>query len=229
MTGLRPNHTRVWENRTHFREHHPDLVTLPQLFQQAGYFVARVGKLYHYGVPGQIGTAGLDDVDSWQQVVNPRGRDVADEELIYTIRPDAKGSARFGGTLSWLAAKGNDSEQTDGIGAAAATELLETHRDKPFFLAVGFYRPHTPYVAPRKYFDLYPTNSIELPQVPEDVKDRFPAAAITTKPEEAAMTDTERRDAGILCLDHLHGCTIGALARCAQTSRTGRADDRRVF
>ena len=116
LTGLRPDTTRVYENATQFRKNVPDAQSLPQTFQKAGYSVARVGKLYHYGVPGQIGTDGLDDPPSWQQVVNPRGRDKDDEEkdLIFTLNPMGKGSARFGGTLSWLAADGTDAEQTDG-------------------------------------------------------------------------------------------------------------------
>ncbi|MBX6315943.1 MAG: sulfatase [Isosphaeraceae bacterium] len=189
MTGRRPDTTGVLENQTHFRKKLPDVVTLPQLFRQHGYYVARVGKIYHYGVPTQIGTDGLDDPPSWQEVVNPRGRDKDDEPQIFSIKP----GSGFGATLSWLAAEGTDAEQTDGKGAEAATRLLEQHAHEPFFLAVGFYRPHTPYVAPKKYFAMYPLDRVTL--VTEPGREGVPAPALTVNPPNYGISADLQRQA----------------------------------
>lgn len=234
LTGRRPNVTQIRSNpragqfstdykpTPHFREFLPDTVTLPQLFRQQGYFVARVGKLYHYGVPGQIGTSGLDDVASWEYFVNPAGRDKAEENRIFTLTPGS-----YGGTLSWLAAEGTDSEQTDGLGATAAISLLEQKRDKPFFLAVGFYRPHTPYVAPKKYFDLYPLDTIALPALSADDQTRKPEAAYgSARKEQETLTDRQRREAiqaywaATTFMDAQVGRVLSALDRLGFASNT---------
>jgi uncharacterized sulfatase len=173
MTGLRPDVTRVYDLDRHFRDELPDVLTLPQLFRQHGAWAGRVGKIYHYNVPNGIGTSGLDDPKSWDHVVNPKGRDVTDEALIVNPTPERPISA----ALSWLAAAGTDEEQTDGMIATEAIALLRARKGKPFFLGVGFFRPHTPYVAPRKYFDLYPIERIQLPVAPENDRADIPAAA----------------------------------------------------
>jgi uncharacterized sulfatase len=196
LTGLRPDTLRVYENATQFRKNVPDAQSLPQTFRKAGYTVARVGKLYHYGVPAQIGTEGLDDPSSWERTVNPRGRDKDDEDKIFTLNPTAKGAARFGATLSWLAAEGMDEEQTDGKIALEAARLLRQYADRPFFVACGFFRPHTPYVAPKRYFDRHPLDTIGLPAVPAGHRRSAPAPAFgSSKKEQEAMTDDLRRQA----------------------------------
>ncbi|MFO0850119.1 MAG: sulfatase [Gemmataceae bacterium] len=226
LTGLRPDTLRVYENATQFRKHKPDAQTLPQTFRKAGYTVARVGKLYHYGVPGQIGTDGLDDPPSWDAAVNPRGRDKDDEaaDLIFTLNPAAKGSARFGGTLSWLASAGDGPTHTDGLIAAETVKLLETHGDRPFFLACGFFRPHTPYVAPKAYFDLFPPDKFALPDRSEPRHP--PAAYASAHRNQDDMTDALRRQAlqayhaSTTFMDTQVGAVLDALDRLKLADRT---------
>lgn len=173
MTGLRPDEIKVYDLDAHFRDTVPDVITLSQQFKNAGWFSARVGKIYHYNVPASIGTDGFDDAPSWELTVNPAGRDKDEEHLIYNAEPHRK----ISGALSWLAAEGADEEQTDGMIATEAIKLMQAKQDEPFFLGVGFFRPHTPFVAPKKYFDLYPLEDIRLPYAPADDRDDIPTAA----------------------------------------------------
>ncbi len=181
MTGLRPDTTRVFNLSYRFRTGIPDVVTLPQAFMNSGYYAARVGKIYHYGNPGDIGTSGLDDAPSWNHVVNPAGRDKTALEPEIVNHTPKRG---LGSAMSYLSDKeGRDEEHTDGKVATEAIKLLEQQKDKPFFLAAGFYKPHTPYVAPKKYFDLYPMDKIRLPQEPADFAKSVPKAALgSTQP-----------------------------------------------
>jgi uncharacterized sulfatase len=222
LTGLRPDTTTVYDNAKHFRSVVPDVVTLPQLFMNNGYYVARVGKLYHYGVPTQIGTSGMDDPVSWHDVINPKGRDVADEDKIFSIT----GKKSFGGTLSWLAADGTDDEQTDGMGAAEAIKILETRKNEPFFLAVGFYRPHTPYVAPKDYFEHYPLDKISLFPNPEEDRKDIPAAALHIKEPNYGLSETKQKEAkqayfaAIEFMDAQVGKLLAALERLQLSDNT---------
>lgn len=224
LTGLRPDQLRVYENGTQFRKNLPDVQTLPQTFRKAGYYVARVGKLYHYGVPAQIGTDGLDDPPSWEHVVNPKGHDKKSEAegKIHSLVP-----GQYGGTLSWLADEGEDHEQTDGIGALETVKLLEANKDRPFFIACGFYRPHTPYVAPKKWFDLYPTDTLKLPFVPQGHWDQHPKMAFGSyKKEQDQLTDDLRRvvlqayHASTSFMDAQVGVVLNALERLNLKDRT---------
>ncbi|MEO1617165.1 MAG: sulfatase [Planctomycetota bacterium] len=173
MTGMRPDKIRVYDLDRHFRDEVPDVITLPQNFQRAGYESVRVGKVYHYNVPASIGTNGFDDAPSWDRRINPKGRDKTDEALVINAEPHRKISA----ALSWLEADGTDEEQTDGMITSEAIKVLKESREKPLFLAVGFFRPHTPYIAPKRYFDLYPVDDMRLPFAPKDDRDDIPVAA----------------------------------------------------
>ena len=173
MTGLRPDTIKVYDLDRHFRDELPNVVTLSQTFMCNGWWAGRVGKIYHYNVPASIGTDGFDDPLSWQETVNPKGRDKTDEALIFNAEPHRKISA----ALSWLAADGADEEQTDGMVATEAIKMMQSKRDQPFFLGVGFFRPHTPYVAPRKYFEMYPLKDMRLPYAPKGDRDDIPTAA----------------------------------------------------
>ncbi|MFO0945182.1 MAG: sulfatase [Planctomycetota bacterium] len=194
MTGLRPDRTQIFDLRKDFRKTSlPDVVTLPQLFLKNGYFVARVGKIFHYGNPGDIGTDGLDDPASWQTRVNPRGRDKEEEHLLTNHTP----KRGLGSSLSFLAAEGTDEEQTDGKVAAETIRLLRENKDRNFFIAAGFYRPHCPYIAPKGYFDHYPMESIQLPKEPADHVAKIPSAALSSVQPypHFGVTETQAREA----------------------------------
>lgn len=174
MTGLYPRQTGVMHHQQRFRDYLPDVTTIPQHFMAHGYTAARVGKLYHYDNPRDIGTDGHDDIASWETRINPRGIDKDIEPEIITLE-----AGKYGGTMSWLAGPGEDEDHTDGLVATESIKLLRQYAEskQPFFLGVGFYKPHTPYVAPAKYWDLYDRDSIVVPEVPEGYLETLPPYA----------------------------------------------------
>lgn len=213
MTGMRPDSTKVLENQTKFRSVHPDVVTLPQAFRQNGYVATRIGKMYHYGVPAQIGTDGVDDPASWDRTINPKGRDKTDEARVINLVPANK---NIGGSLSYFTCEGTDEEQTDALIANEAVKILEEKREKPFFLAVGFFRPHVPCVATKEYLDLYPTSSIALPAA--DVEGR-PELAYSVKPPHYGVDAPKLKEmiqhyyASVTLMDKQVGKLLDALDR----------------
>ncbi|MBM4087977.1 MAG: sulfatase [Planctomycetes bacterium] len=227
LTGLYPNSTGILANAQIFRQTIPAHASLPQAFRRAGYFAARIGKLYHYNVPNSVGTNGHDDPASWELELNPAGVDRLEEQPhIFSLRPGS-----FGGTLSWYASPRGDADHTDGLHAADAEWVLERcarRKDRPFFLAVGFFRPHTPYVAPKvPYFGWYPADEMPLVEnVKEDQAD-MPAAALGSyKTEQDALTDELRRQcvqayyASISFMDAQVGRVVDALQRLGLADNT---------
>ena len=189
LSGLRPDSTRVYDNGVHFRTAAPDIATLPEHFRRNGYTTAGIGKLFHDGVPK--GGEPLTDPQSWDFVLPAHGRENEEIEKIHSLI-----SGRVGGTVSWLADDGNPAELTDAVRTTEAIRWLSEYRDsKPFFLAVGFYRPHTPYVAPVSFFDAHPIDRVELFGRPFEDRDDIPLAALHDKREQLFMTDQQRREA----------------------------------
>lgn len=219
LTGLYPNSTGIFANALIFRQSIPDQPSLPQVFRQNGYLAVRIGKLFHYHVPKSIGTNGHDDPASWEIEMNPAGVDRTEEESkIFSLTP-----GQFGGTLSWYASPKSDAEHTDGKNASDAEWVLERcakDRSRPFFLAVGFFRPHTPYVSPEPYFKKYNESEMRVVQgVAEDQADLPKAALGSYKKEQDKLTDELRRKclqayyASISFMDAQVGRVVNALDR----------------
>lgn len=178
LSGLRPARNGVVDNGGHLRDHHPDLVTLPQYFKQHGYHTVGLGKIFH---------PGYDDEPSWsephwdppQPAYGPEGLKVLAELEAEADRKAAAGGKRpkhiIG--LPWEVADCADEALTDGGTATKAIETLQRLGDRPFFLAVGFLRPHLPLAAPRKYWDLYPPETVRLTPYPIPPQDA-PACAL---------------------------------------------------
>lgn len=226
LTGLYPNSTGILGNAQIFRQTIPRQQSLPQVFRNAGYFAGRIGKMYHYNVPRSIGTNGHDDPGSWELELNPAGVDrLQEESSIFSLTP-----GQFGASLSWYASPKEDVFHTDALMAEDAEWVLERcarRKDRPFFLGVGFFRPHTPYVSPQKYFDLYAENEMSVVQdVAEDRKD-IPAPALASgKKEQDQMTDGQRRQArqayyaSISFMDAQVGRIVAALDRLELSDNT---------
>lgn len=189
LTGLRPDRTGILDNSTHFRRRNPAVVTLPQLFRQQGYFTASLGKVFHRGLTMEDLRPDMDDPKSW---------DVARYFQATPTGLMGEGRNLTGGRLAWcrwLAADGSDEDQPDGQIAREAVRLLETHRDRPFFLAVGFHKPHDPFIAPRRYFEPYPLDGLQLSRDPvRQTADPPLAIPKGMKAEFDRFTDRERRE-----------------------------------
>lgn len=160
----------------------PDRKSLPQLFKENGYYTARVSKIYHMGVPIDIetGSDGTDDEASWTERFNSQGPEwtaVGEAELVQG-NPDGSIERKGGNVMTIVKAEGDDQVHADGKTAEKACELIRAHKDEPFFLAVGFVRPHVPFVAPKKYFENYPWENIVMPDVIEGDWDDIPERGI---------------------------------------------------
>ena len=140
LTGLRPDTVGVYDNFANFRDTVPEVVTLPQHFKAHGYHTRSVGKIEH-------GAAAWEDALSWSAPIWRQRWKPLDKRT----------------SPSWQALDVADDELDDGKIAKAATEIMKKIKDDQFFLAVGFNKPHLPFYAPSKYFDLYTTQGFKIP------------------------------------------------------------------
>lgn len=155
LTGRRPDTIRVWDLATHFRVALPDVVTLPQYFKSQGYHTQSIGKVYHgSGKPSK-------DPPSWS--VPPQYDMVREPQLRYALPKNlqGKGLKRSAAEVADV----DDDAYVDGLVCQAALKAIEEAqgRNQPFFLAVGFRKPHLPFCAPLKYWKLYDRGEIPLP------------------------------------------------------------------
>ncbi|MGI9240558.1 MAG: sulfatase-like hydrolase/transferase, partial [Verrucomicrobiales bacterium] len=181
LTGLRPDATQVHGNHSHYREAHPQIATLPQHFKRHGYFAQAFGKIYHGVFPEGSSKTVADtfgDPQSWSApAYRPGPRYYYTEEGIEQAKlafekmygpeagvPEAWTKKLVFGPMT-EAPDVTDETLYDGMVARRAISALQSlaqDRDRPFFLAVGFIKPHSPFVAPKKYWDLYDPAKLEL-------------------------------------------------------------------
>jgi choline-sulfatase len=200
MSGYYPHATGTF-GYVSGRKNIGDRATWSQHFIDNGYYVARVSKIYHMGVPGGIvrGDNGSDDKFSWMERFNSQGPEwkaPGDGELLEK-NPDRTKPVKGGNTLELVKADGDDMVHSDGKTAKKACELLRKHKDEPFFLAVGFVRPHVPFVAPRAYYEPYDWDNIVLPEKVEGDWDDIPKAGINYKTSKNLNLDTEQEKKGV--------------------------------
>ncbi|VGO12832.1 Arylsulfatase [Pontiella desulfatans] len=163
-------------------------INLAEHFKNKGWYSARVGKIYHMRVPGDIidGTHGADVASSWTERFNSQGMEAHTpgdyaclNQNIFTTELEGRESTKMKNRMFVsVSYEGDGSDQPDHKTADKTIELLRKHGDKPFFIAAGLVRPHYPNVAPEHYFAPYPWQGIELPEVPVNDLDDIPQAGL---------------------------------------------------
>jgi len=168
LTGLRPDATGIYDLYTFFRKKIPDVVTLPQHFKNNGYRTESMGKIYH------LGHGNSDDKLSWSIPAFNRGTVMRKIEKLTrgdTTNLQSDFPQINGKKLPWYCSPMPEKNMTDAVIANHAVERISALKDSTFFLAVGFVKPHLPFVAPKKYWDLYDPSEIKIPErkVPKDM------------------------------------------------------------
>lgn len=218
LTGLRPDSTQIWDLKTHFRNTLPDIVSLPQFFKNNGYYTVGLGKTFHNTLQDSIAWNEYLHVDGFP--FDPDAVYVNQENLIIQKKKELdkvkSGNYKFD-KYGFIYTKANSIEMADvsdddyydgaqtTIAIKKMRELKKT--DEPFFLSVGFYKPHLPFTAPKKYWDMYNPEDIPLAtnQFPPKGSPEFAVHGDTElrgyterhdlpKPTEGSLSDAEQRE-----------------------------------
>jgi uncharacterized sulfatase len=183
LSGRRPDTTRIFNLTTPTRKYMQDVVMLPEFFRKAGYYSSQCGKIYH---------TGEEHVDprSWDFLLPESGKNPPRSEVLEEhAMPKPRNHS-----MSWEKLSTPDAQTPDGIVARTAIEQIRTaaSKQKPFFVAAGFRRPHSPYAVPKKYFDLYDPAKLKLP----DPGNRrgFPPVAQYELENQVGLNDKEQRE-----------------------------------
>lgn len=234
LFGYYPYASKATGKTSGRKEVGPDRDSWPQYFRRNGYHTARVSKVFHMAVPTDIapGRDGDDDPASWDEAFNSPGAESKAPGTGETLQNNPGGlkkGAAGGNRFVVVEADGDDAAHSDGKTAAKAVELIHRFRDqdKPFFLAVGFVRPHVPFVAPRKYYEGYGVEQIELPpKIPGD-RDDIPNNPGNRRTSEQLQMDISQQKklvrgyyASVSYMDAMTGQVIKALDESGQRDRT---------
>jgi iduronate 2-sulfatase len=164
LSGWRPERTDIWTNLTPVRQHLQGAKPLQEHFHASGYFTGRVGKIYEGAMSDQF------DWDFDDEAAAPTDEGRRDDDNV-------RGAW-------WVATDNDDAHEPDGARVRRLAQIIEEHRRGPFFLAAGLSKPHLKWIAPRKYFDMYPPEAVRLPAAPPDDLEDIPAIAIKNRPQE---------------------------------------------
>lgn len=166
MTGIRPASSGVYLNANPWRKALPDAVTLPQHFMASGYKALGSGKIYHGAFP---------DPPSWNEYFPSKKKQRPSDPLSAERPVNGIPKTRH---FDWGPLENTDQEMADSQVVDWVVDQLGRSHDQPLFLACGIYRPHLPWYVPQKYFDQFPLDEIQLPEVTESDLADIPAAGI---------------------------------------------------
>jgi len=214
MTGMRPESIGILNNTTPLMSVLGDKITLPNLFKKNGFETIGLGKTFHDK------TEEHEDMQAW--------------DAYYKFKTTALGSTGEQRNVTdgkfpwcyWQAAEGTDDDQEDGQIAKKAVEIIKSKRDKPFFLAVGFKKPHDPFVAPKKYFDMYPLEECDPIELPEGYKPPYEHSLLSWAKEFDKFDEQDKREflrsyyACTTFMDAQVGRLLDALAETGQLDNT---------